>query len=477
MNRTIRAVLSCAVLFAAALALSAENPRAERFLLDNGLEIIVRPDASSPLAYAELVFGSGSESLAAAEAGSLDLIRRVVAAEAAEIEAASGRPSPSWEGYANEEATGFRAALPPADLEGALTALYSAVAATRFDEASLEAHRADALADLIEARSDPDAIYEAALTGRLFSKYPWRRFPAGCEKTLSAATSGSLALVAAHHLAPGNAALVVAGPVDPEAIRDAAEAIFGEWKATFANKRPAPAPAHPRPGVARPTWLAYPDPSMPEGSFAVELRYRGPDAIRESSACLASHLWMYLAGMEEGRFMKAVRGEISKASGSYRVSVAAYARREGGTLSIAAVYEKAERASIPVLARDFKERVRGFELTDMRSDASYCSAAEYDEAKALISRLWSSALRNPKDAAEALALYWAEGSVDTLLSYPEKISGLGPKQVTAFVDAYFLKNLEIIALRVNPADYAAERAAFASSGFELISAAKAFWSL
>jgi zinc protease len=469
----MRTLFFCVALLSAASFVAADEGRVERFSLDNGLELVILPDSSSETAYIELVFKGGAEKLSASDAGAFDLIQRLVIAELSKSKSASAVSS-SWKGYAKAECIGFSSAIVPARMEQELSALASVLLSPRFDAATLESCRSSALAALAAAEADPNTVYEAAVTRRLFSKYPWRRFPMGCEKTLRDASVESLDRISEAYLKPSNAVLVIAAPVQSDSIRAVVDRVFGGWKA--AASAPSPSlPAHPRPGVARPTWLVYPDPSMPSGSISVELRYRGPDAAVSTASVLASHVWAGLVSIPEGRFMTSLDRNAKQSADSLHVTVSAETRREGGTLSIAARFEGVRASSIVDIVRDFKEQVRGFELTDMRSKASYCSQAEYEAAKAALAERHRARVNSPQEAVRSLADMMSMLPFDFFTGYVNAISSIGSKEITAFVDTYFLKNLEVIAVRCNPDDYARQKSSFSNSGFELISPSNAFW--
>ncbi len=75
----------------------------------------------------------------------------------------------------------------------------------------------------------------------------------------------------------------------------------------------------------------------------------------------------------------------------------------------------------------------------------------------------------------ALAFWWAAASVDYFAGYPAAIAKVGPKEVAAFLDTYVMRNLEVVAVRMNPADYEKEKGSFSNSGFETVGPDNAFW--
>jgi hypothetical protein len=76
---------------------------------------------------------------------------------------------------------------------------------------------------------------------------------------------------------------------------------------------------------------------------------------------------------------------------------------------------------------------------------------------------------------DALAFWWAAAGIDYYAGYPSVLAKTGPKEVNAFLDTYIMRNLEVVALRMNPADVEREKKSFANSGFETLSASNSFW--
>jgi zinc protease len=108
-----------------------------------------------------------------------------------------------------------------------------------FPEAEVDRLRDERLTDLLQVKADPrrraDEAYIAAIYA---SSSPYHRPAGGIEKTVTRLDAAALRSTHAGHAAPGNAALVVAGDVDPGAVVRAAEALLGDW-ATDTSPRPA----------------------------------------------------------------------------------------------------------------------------------------------------------------------------------------------------------------------------------------------
>ena len=339
---------------------------------------------------------------------------------------------------------------------------------------AFEAERESALKEIRESVSDPDSIYEAAITKRLFAKYTWRRDPVGSEAALKGATLASLKALASTWLVPNNAALFVGGDIDPDEVRAAAEASFGRW-AAGPDPWAKQLPRQPKPGVVRPTWIVYPDPSMPEGIGRIEARYRGPDLAFDPASSYSGDLWSSLVSDPDGRFKSALAKNVPKLGAKEGIAAAYVSQRDGGYISISSYFDADPALPAVDRARSFKERARAFEITSMKADPSYFSPADYEAARKKIADDRDMQTDSAEGMIDALAFWWAAASIDYFASYPAALDKTGPKEVSAFLDSYIMRNLEIVAVRMNPADYDREKRSFAGSGFAVVSGDNAFW--
>jgi zinc protease len=437
-------------------------------------------DGAVPLARVELVFRAGAISQGSESAGLFRLYERMLLRSAAARPGAASLKatlaslgSADWKGGVGTERSEYWVRLPAAEMKEGIAFWAGIFSSPRIDEAFLEDEKQAAIQDIRSQASDPDSVYEAGFEKRLFSKYPWRRDPAGSEKAVRAATLASLKAAVEPWLVPNNAAILVGGNVDPEEVRAAAEAAFGSW-AQGPDPWAKSLPPNPRLAVPRPTWLVFPDSSMPEGEGRIEVRYRGPDIAVDPASSYAADLWSALVAPSGGRFKAAIAANVPKLADES--IVASYAsQRDGGWISISAYFDVDPALPAIERARALKERARGFELTAMRSDKAYFSDADYERARDRLLGDRASVADTAELMIGNLAFWWATASIEYYAGYPAAIAKLGPKEVEAFVDTYVLRNLEVVALRMNPADIEREKRAFASSGFQTVDASNAFW--
>ena len=483
MIRPRLATLCILILAMVSLAASAEEPtpNPQRFKLSNGLALYVYRDTAVPLERIQLAFRAGAIAQGSDNAGLFHLYEHMLfrgvaykaGADAMKAELARIGAS-EWNGGTSAERVSYWLALPSSSSTDGLTFLANAVCGQGDFSQGLDEEKQVVVKEIGDLASHPDTVYEAAMTRRLFAKYPWRRDPAGSEKSVAAATAESLSALQSIWFVPNNAALFVGGDVDPETVRADVERLFGSWKAGPDPWAKA-LPPSPKPGVTRPTWIVFPDPSLPEGIGAFEARYRGPDLGTDSGSSYAADLWSALLAKPAGRFKSALMKNVPKLYGDDSISAAYMAQRDGSWISVSAYFLADPAQSAVDRARAFKERSRGFEMTSMRGDPSYFSAADYIAARKRLLDARALSLDSAANMVDALAYWWASASVDWFLGYPEALEKCGQKELASFIDTYVMRNLEIVAVRMNPADFAKEKKSFDSAGFEVIGPANAFW--
>lgn len=481
MKRILLALLACTAFLLPLGAEATLYPGLFRYKLDNGIELFVYKDTALPLARVEVCFRAGAISQSQDTVGYFHLYEHLAfggdvasgGADSAKAALASIGAA-EWNGSTSVERMDYWLSLPADKAGDGMRFWADRLRPPDFSAADLEAAKDSVVAELKAKDQNPDTIYDAALEKRLFAKYPWRRDAAGNEAMVRSATPETMAKIRDTWIVPNNMALIVAGDVDPEAMKAAASSAFAAWKAADDPWKKA-SPAHPKPGVVRPTWMVYPDAAMPEGVASVELRYRGPDLGADPQASYAADLWTALVADPDGRFKTSVEKSIPKLYGADPIAAYYVSRREGGTLSISAYFATDAENSAVDRARAFKERVRGYEITTMHSDSSYFTSKDYAAARKRLEGSRAMTLETADGLAENLAYYWSAASGDYFAGYDAAIAKTGSEDVSDFIENYILRNLEVIALRMNPADFEKEKKSFANSGFDVVTAGNAFW--
>jgi zinc protease len=105
-----------------------------------------------------------------------------------------------------------------------------------FPVSEVERLREERLTDLLQAKADPRRRADEAYVSSIYApSSPYCRPAGGTAETVAALAAPDLRGIHEAAYVPERAALVVAGDVDPDVVLRAAEALFGDWKASGAG--------------------------------------------------------------------------------------------------------------------------------------------------------------------------------------------------------------------------------------------------
>ena len=454
------------------------------FSLENGMEVILLPQPESTEVSLDIVFRGGAEAQSKSTAGLFSLLEQVmlrgVASEPGEPEpegAVEALDAIAIGGGTERDRFGISLLLDPGMTAQGLDTIAYLFSGLRLETAlsdptALEKAKTASLARIRAEVGISEKVFEAAMAKKLFSVAPWRFDVAGSEGNIKSATAEGLKSLAAAWLVPNNAILVVAGMFSPEETRTQIKKAFSSWKKA-ADPWKTPFAPFPKPGVTRPSLMIFADASIQPGQALIEIRYRGPDAASNRSA--AAEIWAEMASQPGSRLGLALAKGLPKASAPSSVSVRYLPSRSASWFSVSARVMIAAKENLADTALNFKEIVRGSEMYAMKTNLSYFTPKEYENAKTALQKKRADKLDSLKEAGAALAREWVLGGSQWPQLWATRIAAVTNKDITAFADEYFMKNLEVVAVHLEPSDYAARKKSFDTYGFEIITAQNAFW--
>jgi zinc protease len=199
-----------------------------------------------------------------------------------------------------------------------------------------------------EARIEQDNPRSAVvrqLYGLVFAGNPYGRPVLGTRPTMQAATQERLRAFNRRYYVPENMTLVVAGPVDPVAVRGIVDRTFGRMPATGSKPVPAPAPAPLAGGVRRTV-------ERDEQQAHLALGWQAPRSD-DPSGDAVDLLATILAGTESSRLAQRLRDRERLVS---TVTMSYSALMGGGIVSLRAELEakdleRVERIILEEIAR------------------------------------------------------------------------------------------------------------------------------
>lgn len=214
--------------------------------LDNGLRIALDPGGSAPVASVQLWFDTGSARELASESGVAHLLEHMLfkastglpSGEAvAQLEALGGAPN-AWTSL---EETVLFCTIPARHAPRAVELLARMGTTPALQEEDLVPERGVVLEEIREAEDDPTDLLAERLRQRVFGDHPYARPILGTVETVSVLDAAALRRAHSGRYCPGNTTLVVAGPVDEDAVLAAARA----WLSGTGDAEPRKLPPTP----------------------------------------------------------------------------------------------------------------------------------------------------------------------------------------------------------------------------------------
>lgn len=217
----------------------------EKFVLQNGLSVIVHPDKSTPLAVLNILYNVGARDESPAQTGFAHLFEHLMFGGSVNIEdyddplqMAGGENN----AYTTNDLTNYYIQLPAQNIETAFWLESDRMLSLAFSEKSLDVQRKVVCEEFKEHYIDKpygDAWFK--MRALAYKKHPYQWMTIG--KELSHIEDAKLADVKQFffkHYRPNNAVMVVAGNVETEYVKVLAEKWFGSIEPGEVNTKQLP---------------------------------------------------------------------------------------------------------------------------------------------------------------------------------------------------------------------------------------------
>jgi zinc protease len=236
--------------------------------------------------------------------------------------------------------TTFYLILPSSSLELGVQLLADMAFRSAFDPQEIARERDVIFEEARIEQDNPKTAIIRQLYGIVFDGNPYGRPVLGTPATMNAATHDRLLAYYKHYYVPENISLVVAGPVEPAAVRGIVDKTFGRVPSSGLKPSVAPAPAPLRTSVKKAVERAEQQSVLAMGWQAP----RSDDAEGDAVDLLST----ILAGTESSRLAKRLRDDEQIVSG---VTMSYSALMGGGIVTLRAELEPKdlERAESIVL--------------------------------------------------------------------------------------------------------------------------------
>jgi zinc protease len=206
-----------------------------RSQLPNGMRVWVVPLASGAMVNVHLLVDAGAAAEDEAHAGVAALTAQLLVTGTRRLDASAFAEATERLGIEVSSESSWdsaRAAFQtlPEHTDAGIALLAEMVREPRLDPTEFERLKAERLADILQARADPGRLADEMFLRHLFdATTPYRRLSAGTPESVGALTLDDVRAQHATHWGPRTANLIVAGPVEPDAVLAAAEQHLGDW--------------------------------------------------------------------------------------------------------------------------------------------------------------------------------------------------------------------------------------------------------
>ena len=322
----------------------------EKFRLDNGLTVVIRPNPATPVAAVQLWVKAGSTAEPEERAGMSHILehmafkgtkRRGVGDIAREVESLGG----DINAYTSFDHTVYLITISGRFLENALDILSDTLENPLFDADEL-ARELEVILEEVRMNEDkPERVVSKALFAEAYRKHPYGRPVIGYVDTIKKTTREDLVAYFNKWYVSGNMVLVITGGVDPKAARPIIEKTFGRLQPRSAPK--ADLPVEPPQNETRVAIM-----EKDAGLVYLEMGFHGP-AMSDPDMYAFDLLSMVLGVGDTSRLSRAVKDRKGLVDSVYAAS---YTPKDPGFIFIGGAMspEKAREALREILYETFR---------------------------------------------------------------------------------------------------------------------------
>jgi zinc protease len=356
-SRTVSVGFAAAVLFVAiaggATPSAGEEMLVEKYVLGNGLTVVIRPNPSSPVVAVQAWVKAGSTTEAEARAGMSHILehmafkgtkRRGPGEIAREVESVGGEIN----AYTSFDQTVYHITISGRFLENALDVLSDTLENSVFDAGELSRELEVILEEVRMSEDNPGRVMSKALFREAYRVHPYGRPVIGYVDTIGKTTRDDLVGYFNTWYVPGNMVLVIAGGVDPKTSRPLIEKTFGKLP-------PRPVPKGAIPAEPRQEGMRVVLKEKDARRVYLEMGFHGP-SMADPDVYAWDLLSMILGSGETSRLYRQVKDGKGLVDSVYASS---YTPRDPGLLFVGATLssEKAKEALREMLLETFRTAV------------------------------------------------------------------------------------------------------------------------
>ena len=414
--------------------LHAQSPDIVRdTVLENGLQVIVVPNHTAPVATLEVVVRAGAfTQVEPPDQGLPHVLEHMLFRTyggSGEFREYAAEVGATYNGTTGSELVTYFMTLSSDEVERGLELLGRLVSAPNFNRRELEDERLVVRGELERFASDPYAILDQASDMVLWGPAFQRKNAIGNMNTILAANPNRLRDHYRKYYVPNNAAVIVSGAVDTDRVFDWAHDGFRRWDdqddpfEDFELPRIVPLPRD----------TAFVLPGATDVTFLV--KWHGPSVSHDPVGTLAADVFSEI-------FNQATSGSRQRLvdTGVFQAVTLGYQTLEHvGPIRLSA------RTTAGMLGRGLTSL--GAELARF-GNPDYFDEDDLAAAKRHLLVGHAIAKESVPSAAHTLAYFWAVAGLDYYLAYEQGLQDVTMADVRAYVDRYILDRPKVVAALV-----------------------------
>ena len=400
------------------------------FKLTNGLTVILSERTNLPVVSAGLVVRTGSDAnpldksgLANFAVGMLD--EGTATRSALQLADDVAQIGATLETSSTMDASRVQVRSLKKNVAAAMSLLADVVLHPSFPPEEIERQRGQRLALLVQRRVYPGAVAATAMAAALYGpKHPYGFTELGTEAANKAIARDDMTAFWKQNFVPNNAALIVAGAVSAEELRELAEQTFGAWQAGT--------PAKASPGAPAMTWAKVVLVDKP-GAAQTQLRVAAIGAPRSTPDYPALEVMnMSLGGLFSSRInlnLREAHGYTLRAFSTFQ-----YRRSAGPFFVSTGVRTDVTAASVSEI---FKEIAR---MTEVPLTADELGLAR----DSLVRSLPGLFETNGQVVGSLTSIYVYDLGLDYFTKYPQQIGAVTPEAAQDVAKRYLVPGKMIV---------------------------------
>ena len=395
--------------------------------LENGLDVIVLEDHSVPIVTIEVVVKNGAYTEPPELNGLSHLYEHMFFKGNAVIPTQSEYLKRMRElgivfnGTTSTERVNYFFTLPAKNLEAGLEFMRDAIVTPKFDQKEFQNEIQVVIGEVDRNESSHYYWLRQAVDQRLWYKYPTRKDSLGDRKTITTATIKKMKTMQQRYYVPNNAALFVAGDVDPARALALVKDLYGGWKSSGKNPHTLyPVPAHPPLQASQGVLV-----TRPVQTPMLSLNWHGPSVPIDPKATFAADVLSYILAQPTSTFYKRlVESGITLGAG-IGYSTQAHVGPIG--------------ASAQVLPGKIKPAFEAIVAELGRLvDPTYFSDEQLANAKKMLAIEAIYDQEKTSSLVHTLSYWWASADLEYYLNYIQNLEAVTREDIARYVTTYLV---------------------------------------